>query len=402
MKIGLIREGKVPLDKRVALIPSQCAEIMDRLPYIEIIAESSPFRCYKDKEYEEAGVKIVDDASEADILLGIKEVPISDLVPRKTYFFFSHTIKKQAYNRNLLIEILDKKIRMIDYETLVRKGGQRVIAFGRYAGLVGAYNGLLTYGKRFNLYDLKPAHECFDMQEMFEELSKVKLPAIKIVLTGGGRVSKGAIETLEKANIRKVDHTEFLTNDYDEAVYTQIDSSVYNKKKDGSDYIQSEFFANPELYEGAFLPFSKVSDILIAGAYWDPNAPVLFTREDIKDESFKIKVIADITCDIEGSIPTTKRASTIEDPIYDYNINLENTEPALSSPKNITVMAVDNLPNELPRDASESFGRQLIDNVLPNLLFEDSEDMIKNATITLDGKLTSRYNYLQDFVEGND
>jgi len=222
------------------------------------------------------------------------------------------------------------------------------------------------------------------------------------VLTGGGRVAKGAMETLDNANIERVSAEDFLANTYEKATYCQIESSVYNKRKGDGEYNQQEFFANPELYEGNFEQYWKTADMLIAGAYWDPKAPVLFTKEDVKDETFNIKVVADITCDIEGSIPTTKRASTIDDPLYDYNTYTENAEPALSSPKNITVMAVDNLPNELPRDASESFGRQLIDNVLPHLLFDDNEDMIKNATITLDGKLTQRYSYLQDFVDGKD
>ncbi len=402
MKIGLIREGKVPLDKRVALTPTQCAEIMDRLPYVEILVERSPFRCYKDSEYQKVGVKMVDDASDADVLLGIKEVPINDLVPQKTYFFFSHTIKKQPYNRNLLIALLNKKIRMIDYETLVDTTGQRVIAFGRYAGIVGAYNGLLAYGKRFGLYTLKPAHSCFDLDAMNAELAHVKLPPIKLVLTGGGRVAKGAVETLEHANIRRVSPQEFLAQTFDEAVYTQLDSPQYNRRKDGEPFEYAHFFANPQAYEGTFAPYWKAADLMIAGAYWDPKAPVLFTKDDVNDPAFKIKVIADITCDIEGSIPTTKRASTIEDPLYDYNPYTENAEPALSSSKNITVMAVDNLPNELPRNASDSFGRQLIDNVLPHLLFEDTNSMIQNATITLDGKLTQKYRYLQDFADGKE
>jgi len=292
---------------------------------------------------------------------------------------------------------------MIDYETLVSSNGQRVIAFGRFAGLVGSYNGIMAYGKRNELFDLKPAHECFDLAEMKSQFEKVKLPPIKIVVTGGGRVAKGAMETLDGMEIKKVSPSEFLAqNTFEEAVYTQLEPEDYHKHKEGNNFEIQDFFDHPANFLSSFDQFWKSADLLIAAAYWHPESPVLFTRADMQRDDFQIKVIADITCDIEGSIPSTKRASTIDDPLYDYNPESENVEPALSSKKNFTVMAVDNLPNELPRDASESFGRQMIDNVLPNLLIEDQEEMIEKAMITIDGRLTKRYSYLQDFVDGKE
>ncbi|MDN5212634.1 NAD(P)-dependent oxidoreductase [Fulvivirgaceae bacterium BMA12] len=400
VKIGLIKEGKIPTDRRVPMIPEQAREIHELHPSVTVFCEKSNIRCFKDEEYEQHGVTLTDDVSGCDVLLGVKEVPISDLIADKTYFFFSHTIKKQEYNRSLLQAIVQKKITLIDYECLTDLSGRRLIAFGRYAGIVGAYNGILTYGKRYNLFNLKRARDCFDLEELKKECIKAKLPKIKIVLTGGGRVTKGAMEVLNGMDIRRVSPAAFLEERFDGPVYTQLNARDYNTHKEGKPFKRGEFYKDPVDYESGFLPFARVADMLIAGAYWDPRAPVLFTREDILKKDFEIKVIADITCDIEGSIPSTKKPATIDDPIYDYNPSEDKVEPALSDEANITVMAVDNLPGELPRDASRDFGFELVNHVLPNLLYEDKDEIIKRATIVEKGKITERYNYLQDFVNG--
>ena len=398
-KIGIIKEGKIPIDRRVPLTPTQAKELKEKYQ-IEVKVQSSDIRCFSDDDYRDAGLPVVDSIDDCDIILGVKEVPIKNLVPEKTHFFFSHTIKKQDYNRELLRSILDKKIRLIDWETLTNENGHRIIAFGRWAGIVGAYNGIWTYGKRYNLFDLRRAHECFDYEDLKSELEKVKLPNIKIALTGGGRVTKGAMEVLHGAGIRQVTQHDFLSERFDEPVFTQLNSRDYNKKKDGGEFHRHEFYDHPELYEGDFMKYTRVTDLLVACAFWDPAAPVLFHREDILRDDFDIKVIADITCDIEGSIPSTKQPSTIDDPIYDYNPSDNQVEQAISDEGNITVMAVDNLPCELPRDASESFGNELLENVIPHLLGNDEKEVIARATITKKGSLTERYNYLSDYVEG--
>lgn len=400
VKIGLIKEGKVPVDRRVPMIPEQAREIHELHPDVTVYCQKSDIRCFKDQEYEKNGIDLTDDVSGCDILLGVKEVPINELIADKTYFFFSHTIKKQAYNRDLLRAILKKNIHLIDYECLTDLSGRRLIAFGRYAGIVGAYNGILTYGARYNLFNLKRARDCFDLEELKREYSKVKLPKIKIALTGGGRVAKGAMEVLNGMDIRRVSPDAFLNERFEGPVYTQLNARDYNGRKDGMPFNRSEFYQRPEDHDPGFLPFTRAADMLIAGAYWDPRAPVLFTREDVLRKDFEIKVVADITCDIEGSIPSTKKAATIDDPVYDYNPSEDKIEAAFSEEANITVMAVDNLPGELPRDASRDFGHELINHVLPNLIYEDTDDVIKRATITYKGKLTEKYSYLQDFVDG--
>lgn len=400
MKIGILKEGKVPVDHRVPITPSQAKEIKDTYAEVDVVCKRSDIRCFEDKDYAEVDVTLSDDVSECDVLFGVKEVPIPELIADKTYFFFSHTIKKQEYNRDLLQAVLDKNIRLLDYETLTNTDGQRIIAFGRYAGLVGAYNSIWTYGKRYNLFHIRRAHECFDLDDMKNEYDKVKLPKIKIVITGGGRVAKGAIEVMAGLNIRKVTPSRFVSEDFDEPVYTQLNSRDYNKHREGKEFNRKEFFEHPENFEPDFAQYAKCADILIACAYWHPKAPVLFTREEAVAKDFKIRIIADVTCDIEGSIPSTKKPATIDDPIYDYDPTQGIIAPPLSDEGNITVMAVDNLPCELPRNASEDFGRELIDNVLPSLIGEDKDEIIKRALMTDKGKLTERYGYLQDYVDG--
>jgi saccharopine dehydrogenase (NAD+, L-lysine forming) len=399
LRIGIIKEGKIPVDRRVPLTPKKCVEALQEFPEMEIIVQPSDVRCFSDKEYEELGIPIDEDLSNCDILMGVKEVPIELLIPNKTYFFFSHTIKKQPHNAKLLRTVLDKNITLIDYETLTTAEGQRLVAFGRYAGIVGAYNGILTYGKKHKLFNLKPAYLCHEMEDMQEEYFKVKLPAIKIAITGGGRVAGGAMEVLDKMGIRKVSVFDYLYKQYTEPVYAQLHSGDYNTRPDVEVWDSPDFYANPHLYKSTFRKFTKVTDLLMACAYWDPRAPKLFKEEDTKAPEFKIDTIADITCDVNGSIPTTKRSTTIEEPNYDYNPETGELEPPYSREDNITIMAVDNLPCELPRNASRDFGRHLIDNVFPHLYNKDKEGVLERGTIAKGGKLTERYKYLQEYAD---
>lgn len=398
IKLGILREGKVPPDKRVPFTPLQAEEIEQRYPHVKVVVQPSTVRCFEDSEYTKHDIEVREDLQDCDILMGIKEVQKPDLLSGKTYLFFSHTIKKQPHNKLLLQEIIKKKIQLIDYETLKDKLGNRLVAFGRFAGIVGAYNGLMTYGMRYKIFSIRRAHECFDINDLKIELRKVQLPALKIVLTGAGRVAKGAMESLDTAGIRKVSAEDFLNKNFDVPVYTQLSSAEYHTRKEGGHFNREEFHQHPERYESTFGPFTKVTDILLAGAYWNPKAPVLFAKADMCHPDFKIKIIADITCDINGSVPSTIRASTIVDPLYDYDPFSESDKPALSDEKFITVMAVDNLPCELPRSASEEFGRDLIDKILPALIIKDVDGVIKRAKITKDGHLTENFAYLTDFA----
>jgi alanine dehydrogenase len=402
MKLGIIREGKNPPDNRVPLTPEQCVEVEEKFPDVEVLVQSSNVRCFSDDDYKKAGITVQKDVSDCDILIGVKEVPVADLIPGKIYFFFSHTIKKQEYNRKLLQTILQKKIQLVDYEVLTDKSGLRIIGFGRFAGLVGAYSGIRGYGLRKEIFRLKPAYKCDGLNEMFAQLDIIELPPVKIAITGDGRVARGSLEVLSHMKIKQLSPEEYVkVQNPEEAVFAQLSPRDYVRRKDGSEFNLNHFFKHPEMYDNAFLPFAKTTDILIAAAYWDPKSPALFMAEDMRRDDFQIQMISDITCDIEGSIPSTKWAATIDNPFYDYNPVTEKVEPAFVSPKNITVQAVDNLPNELPKDASQDFGRNLIDKVFPSLFENDNEGIIERASIAKSGKLTERFAYLQDFVEGN-
>ncbi|MBF9255444.1 alanine dehydrogenase [Pontibacter sp. 172403-2] len=399
LKIGIIKEGKTPVDKRVPLTPKKCVEALQAFPELELAVQPSDIRCFSDAEYAELHIPLQPDLGDCDILMGVKEVPVEQLIPDKTYFFFSHTIKKQPHNAKLLRAILDKRITLIDYETLTTPQGQRVVAFGRYAGIVGAYNGILTYGKKHGLFDLKPAYLCHEMEDMQEEYFKVKLPPIKIAVTGGGRVANGAMEVLDKMGIRKVSVFDYLYKQFTEPVYAQLHSGDYNTRPDVEVWDSPDFYTHPHLYKSTFRKFTRVTDLLLACAYWHPSAPQLFTEAETLAPDFKINTIADITCDICGSIPVTKRSATITEPAYDYNPHTGKLEPAYSRQGNITVMAVDNLPCELPRNASRDFGRHLIDNVLPHLFNGDAEGVLERGTIAKGGSLTPRYSYLQEYAD---
>lgn len=398
IKLGILREEKTPPEKRVAFTPLQCSELMRQYPGLEIFVQRYPNRSYTDAEYESFGLPLVDDLSNCDILMGLKEIPVEKIIPGKKYLMFSHTIKKQAYNAKMLKAMLEKKIQLIDYECLTDKEHNRVIGFGRYAGIIGAYNGILGYGKRYNMFDIKPAYQCRDREELEKELSRVRLPNIKILVTGGGRVANGVIETLGMLKIRKITPYEFLHCSYREPVYCQLHSKDYYQPRDGSSWNSKDFYTHPEKYVSTFLPYTKECDLLITAHFWNVNAPVLFTKDQMKMPDFHISEIADITCDINGSVPSTLRASTIAEPFYGYNPLTEQIDIPFSKSA-ITIMAVDNLPCELPRAASEDFGKELTDRVVPSLLGEDTDGLIERATICKDGKLTKGFEYLTDYAK---
>lgn len=398
MKIGVIRERKNPPDQRVPLTPEQCARVMS-VPGVEIVVEPSPIRSYTDEEYVDLGIPMQEDLSDCDVLLGVKEVPVAELLPAKTYFFFSHTIKKQAYNRKLLQAILAKKIRLIDYEVITDERGRRLIAFGRFAGMVGAHNGVMTYGLRTRSFHLPRMQDFMDYEHVRayyrEELN---LPPMKIVLTGSGRVGQGANRVLRDMGIREVSPAAFLEQDWSGPVFTHLTSEDYVRRKDGATFDKKDFYAHPEAYESQFAPFAKQANLFINGIYWDSRAPAFFTREEMAEEDFKVRVIADVTCDIApvSSIPATLKASTIANPIFGYD-PVENKEVEPFRPGVIDMMTIDNLPSELPRDASKAFGEMFLIHVLPELLRPESR-LIERATIAVDGQLGVHFQYLEDYV----
>ncbi|PKP43546.1 MAG: alanine dehydrogenase [Bacteroidetes bacterium HGW-Bacteroidetes-13] len=397
MKIGIIKEQKTPPDRRVVLTPNTCKQLIINYPELQIKVESSPHRVFSDDEYRQKGIPVTTDLSDCDVLLGVKEVPIEALIPDKKYFFFSHTIKKQPYNRELLRTILQKNIQLFDHETLVDEHSIRLVAFGYYAGLVGTYNGLRTLGLKLGSFELPKAETLHDANALKAELQKVNLSPIKILVTGKGRVGSGIKEILLAAGIEEKSAKSFLNKSYANPVFTQIDVTQYNKRTDGKEATKKDFYKNPHKYQSDFLKFARVADCYIAGHFYGQGAPAFFTLNDIESEAFKIQVIADISCDIKIPIPTTLRASTIANPIYGVH-RLTGEETDFNNPQAIAVMAVDNLPCELPRDASEGFSKQFSEKIIPAFFDNDQNSILARAQMTQNGQLTPRFQYLSDYA----
>jgi saccharopine dehydrogenase (NAD+, L-lysine forming) len=399
IKLGILRETKTPPDKRVPLTPQQCLEVMQKFPGVEVIIEKSDVRAFKDEEYTNVGLKVVDRASDCDILMGVKEVKTDYLIPNKKYFFFSHTFKKQPYNRQLLQTILEKKIQLIDYEILTDAGKHRIIGFGRFAGIVGTYNGLVAYCKKLGLPQVKRAHQCEDKKELEEELKKINLPsATKIVVTGSGRVGGGAQEILEIKGIQRVSPADFLAKEFAQPVYTQLEMEDYYAREDGAAFDSATFHKNGAGHVSTFGRFLSAADIYIPCHYWSNTSPVIVTKDDLRSKNLRVKLIADISCDIAGPIASTLRASTISDPLYGYDPVTEQ-EVDFMAPGAIGVMAIDNLPCELPKDASVQFGNDLIARVFPALFGSDPDKIIERASETdLNGNLMPAFSYLADYV----
>lgn len=401
MKFGIIKERKNPPDRRVVFSPSKLQEFKNQFSTAVLKVERSDIRVFSDEQYRNAGIEVTEDISDCDVLFGVKEVPIAALIPNKKYFFFSHTIKKQPYNRDLLKAILDRNIELYDHETITKENGARLIGFGRYAGIVGAYNGFRAIGLKTEKFSLPKAETLDSQKELIDALNKINLPNIKILLTGNGKVAYGAKEMLDAMNIKNVSIEDYLSKDYDEAVYCFADVLDYNKRKDGQIINNRDFYTNPEAYESNFMRFAKTTDFFIAGHFFGDGSPYLFTRTDAKHPDFNIKYVADISCDIDGPVASTIRPSTIAEPVYGYDAEAE-IEVDYKNENAIVVMAVDNLPCELPKDASEGFGEMFLQNVIPAFFNNDKDGVLARAKMTANGKLTERFSYLQNYIDGKE
>ena len=399
MKFGIIKERKNPPDRRVVFAPGELAKLKQRYHDASVAVESSDIRIFSDTQYKSMGITITDDLSDCDVLFGVKEVPVENLIPNKSYFFFSHTIKKQSYNQKLLKAILEKKIDLYDHETIVDEHNRRLIGFGKYAGMVGVYNGIRAFGIKFELFKLPKAETLAGKDALIAQLKRITLPPLKFVVTGTGKVGSGAKEILDAIKVKEITIENYLTKNYTQAVYVQLDVLEYNKRIDGQVLDFNDFVAHPEAYTSDFEKFTKVSDIYFAGHFHASGAPMILTKEMLNASDCKVKVVADISCDVNGPIASTVRSSTIEEPIYGY-FPLEDKEVDVFHPAAIVVMAVDNLPCEIPKDASEGFGEQFMEHVIPAFFNGDKDGILQRAKITEKGKLTERFAYLQDYVDG--
>lgn len=399
MIFGVIQERKSPPDRRVVFTPEELVRLQSQYPEAKVKVETSPIRVFPDDAYVSLGIEVTTDMTTCDVLFGVKEVPIDALIPNKKYFFFSHTIKKQPYNRKLLQAVLAKNIELYDHETIVDAQNKRLIGFGRYAGIVGAYNGFRGFGIKYELFTLPKAETLQSKDDLIARLKRVTLPNIKVVLTGHGKVGMGAKEILDGMKMKEVSLDDYLTKTFTQPVYTQIDVMDYNKRKDGLMNDKKDFYAHPEAYVSDFERFAKVTDLFIAGHFHGNGSPDILTQSMLNAPDCKIKVVADVSCDVDGPIACTLRATTIADPFMGY-LPSEHKEVPYTHPGSILVMSVDNLPCELPKDASEGFGEMFMQHVLPAFFNGDKDGILHRAQITAHGQLTPRFAYLQDYVDG--
>lgn len=398
MKIGLLKEEKIPADNRVALSPAQCKWLQKAFPGVKILVQHSLTRCFKDKEYADNGIEITTDISDCSVLFGIKEVPPEKLLPGKIYLFFSHTKKKQPYNQKLLQTIISQKNTLIDYECMQHEDGQRIIGFGFFAGIVGAHNGMMVYGKRTGAYELQRVYKQKSLRKLIHTYFGLKLPNLKIAVTGSGRVAHGILEVMNLMGIIEVEREEYKEREFSYPVYVHLKGSDLYRHKWGKPYNRELFHQAPQDFFCRFGDYATQTDVLMNGVYWDKAVPRLFSKEDISHDDFRIQVIADVTDDANGSIPINLGDQTIENPVYGVDKkNYEKTPPFLQT--SVDVIAVGNLPNELPRDASRYFGQQLIKYILPDFL-KGGSAVITAATIVEKGNLTKPYHYLKDYAEG--
>jgi hypothetical protein len=396
IRIGLLREGKNPPDSRVALTPAQCKWLQKSFEQVQIVVQPSSTRCFSDLEYQRAGVSMQEDLSDCEYIFGIKEVPIDQLIEQKTYLFFSHTKKLQPYNQALFRDVIKKRIRLIDYECLEHEDGQRIIGFGFFAGVVGAHNGMMAYGKRTKSFNLGRVYKQRSFRELIHSYFGLKIPPVKIAVTGSGRVAHGILEVMNLMGIHEVEPSDYLKRQYSYPVYTHLKGADLFQNKLTGGYDREEFHAHHERYKTRFKPYAYVTDVLMNGIYWEQGMERLFEKEDVSDPRFRIVTIADISDDANGSVPINLGDQSIEDPLYGVDrTTFAKTAPYL--PESVDVMAVGNLPNELPRDASRYFGEQLIKYILEDL-FKGGSPLIEKATLTKEGQLSPYYAYMRSYA----
>ena len=396
LKIGLIREEKIPADNRVTFTPSQCKWIQKNFADVKIIVQHSEHRCFSDREYTIKGIEVMEDVSDCDILMGIKEVPVEMLIPGKTYFIFSHTKKLQPKNRKLIQNIISNKNSLVDYECMEHSDGTRILGFGFFAGIVGAHNGMMEYGERTGTFHLERVNLQKDFRNLIHTYFGLQLPNVKIAVTGSGRVAHGVLEIMNLMGIHETEPDLFLDKKFSYPVYVHLKGAdLYESKKTGK-YNRKDFHSHPRKYKNLFRNYISAADILMNGVYWEKNIPRLFELKDMRDKKFNIKTIADISDDRNGSVPCNIGDSTIQNPVYGVDKKtFMITAPYL--PNSVDVIAVNNLPNELPRDASRYFGEQIIKYILKDIISGGSE-ILDKATIAKKGKLTKHFAYMKGYA----
>ncbi|MBC8321210.1 MAG: hypothetical protein H8E34_10845 [Bacteroidetes bacterium] len=432
-KIGIRHEDKYVMERRVALVPEHVESLNDMGIEFEVIRSEK--RIFKDQEFEAAGAELVDEIKDSTIVLGVKEMPIDFFEDGKTYIFFSHTIKGQAYNMPLLKQMITKKVNLIEYERIVNEKNQRLIFFGRFAGLAGMINSLWSAGQRWKelgvitpFLELKQTHHYNSLEDAKKAISKVadniimnglptEIEPIVVGFTGYGNVSNGAQEILNMFPIKEITPDELVTtfsvgNKPDNSVIYKV---VFKEKElsepidKSKEFVLQEYYDHPELFRSKFEQYIPRITILMNCMYWNDSYPKIVTKDYLEDlykkGEPKLTVIGDITCDPDGSIECTHKGTEIEDPVFVYNPYTRKPTCGFKG-EGILIMAVDILPSELPRESSQTFSDALV-GFIPDIASADFnvpfEDLklpysIKRALILHNGELTPEYQYLNKYI----
>lgn len=433
--IGIRREDKNKWEKRVPLVPSDVEKLVKNHGIKVIVQPSQDHRAFSDSDYESCGAEINEDLTGCDIILGVKEIPKTEFLPSKGYIFFSHVIKGQPYNMPMLQALLDAKCTLIDYEKIENETGQRLIFFGRYAGLAGMVETLHALGKRLDHEGIDNPFSVIKQPRYYASLDELKkcikavgedirtkgLPdAIKPFVcgfTGYGNVSKGAQEIYDLLGATEID-AETIRNGLDgitnrDLLYKVVfkEEHMFKHADSSQPFDLQHYFQNPQEYVSKFKDFHDKINLLVNCIYWTKECPYLLRREDAvamykNGNRPKLKVIGDISCDIEGSVEITLKDTNLDDPMYVFDVDTESAKSGVQG-NGPVIMAIENLPCELPVDASNDFSSVLV-NFLPALACVDLKTAwesvnfvpaIHGAVIAYQGQLTPEYSYIYDHLK---
>jgi len=432
-KVGIRYEDKYVMERRVPLTPDHIRELIKEGIEFEVVKSAK--RIFKDAEFTDAGATLVEEVSDAQVVLGVKEMPIGYFKEGKAYIFFSHTIKGQPYNMPLLRDMMSSKITLVDYEKIADEKGRRLIFFGRFAGLAGMINSFWSLGQRLKVKGietsftkLKQTHNYNSLDEVKEVVSEIgndinkngvhtDIHPLVVGITGYGNVSKGAQEILNLLPVEYIKPEELSTleerNDLsNKKVYAVVFEEKHISKPIDSkkEFVLDEYYNHPELFENQFEQYVPHLTILMNCMYWDDKYPRIITKDFLEklysNGEPKLKVIGDVTCDPDGSIECTHKGTEIEDPVFVYDPFSRKPTMGFDG-DGLLIMAVDILPSELPRESSQTFSDALL-GFMPEICAADyNADFavlklpaeIKRATILHKGELTPDYKYLEDFVK---
>ena len=428
MKLGIRREDKNKWERRVPLIPEDVKTLREKHG-INTIIQPSNIRVFPDEDYRNAGALVQEDLSSCKVVFAVKEIPKTFFEPNKTYVFFSHTIKGQSYNMPMLKQMMDLRCTLIDYERIVDDNNRRLIFFGRFAGIAGMVDTLWAFGQHLKEYHgvetpfvkVKQAYQYGTVEEVKkhlqtigEEIKKNPLPDIItpciIGFAGYGNVSRGAQEILDILPIKEVKPEELpsiynsLSNN---CIYKVVFKEEHMVKPISSDqeFNLQDYYNHPEKYHSIFNKYIPYLTILMNCIYWDPRYPRLVTKKDLKEIEHNLQVIGDISVDIEGAIEATVKATTPDNPVFTYNPDTNTFKDGYNE-DGVVIMAIDNLPCELPADSSREFSKALLPFVPPIVKADYTMDFdklelpseVKKAVILHKGELTPDYKYIHKFL----